>query len=105
MSTTLNRDTALFYAKGGADKSKHGQPALVFEAQMGMVDRGADVSWLSEFPHEVEILFAPYVPPRSAPDGALASRATPGVLLLVCAAQTDGHGGARLARRGLGADF
>ena len=58
MSTTLDRDTALFYAKGGADKSKGG-PALVFETQMGMVDRGADVSWLSEFPHEAEILFAP----------------------------------------------
>ena len=59
MSTTLNRGTALFYAKGGADKSKHGGPAIVFETQMGMVDRGADVSWLSEFQHEAEILFAP----------------------------------------------
>ena len=39
MSTTLDRGTALFYAKGGADKSKGG-PALVFETQMGMVDRG-----------------------------------------------------------------
>ena len=65
MSTTFDRSTALFYAKGGADKSKRGGPAVLFETQMGMVDRGADVSWLSEFPHEAEILFAPYAPHRT----------------------------------------
>lgn len=59
MSTTTNMETALFYASGGADKSMRGGPAIVFESQMGMVDRGADVAWLSEFPHEAEILFAP----------------------------------------------
>ena len=32
---------------------------LVFEIQMGMIDRGADISWLSQYPHEAEILFAP----------------------------------------------
>ena len=26
---------------------------------MGMVDRGADLTWLSQYPHEEEILFAP----------------------------------------------
>ena len=59
MSTTTDKTTASFYARGGADKSKHGSAAILFEAQMGMVDRGADVGWLSEFPHESEILFAP----------------------------------------------
>ena len=59
MSTTTDKKTALFYAKGGADKSKRDGPSILFEAQMGMIDRGADVSWLSQFPHEAEILFPP----------------------------------------------
>ena len=32
---------------------------IVYEIQMGMIDRGADISWLSQYPHEKEILFAP----------------------------------------------
>ena len=31
----------------------------VMEFQMGLIDRGADLSWLSQYPHEVEVLFAP----------------------------------------------
>ena len=26
---------------------------------MGMIDRGADLSWLSQYPHEAELLFSP----------------------------------------------
>ena len=26
---------------------------------MGMIDRGADISWASQYPHEKEVLFAP----------------------------------------------
>ena len=26
---------------------------------MGMTDRGADISWLSQYPHEAEVLFGP----------------------------------------------
>ena len=59
LSTTTEQATALFYAQGGADKAKRDKAAILFESQMGMVDRGADVRWLSEFPHEAEILFAP----------------------------------------------
>ena len=65
MSTTTDKATAFFYARGGADGSKRDKtkggtaPAVVFETQMGMVDRGADVGWLSQFPQEAEILFAP----------------------------------------------
>ena len=31
--------------------------AIVFEVKQGMVDRGADVAWLSQYPHEKEITF------------------------------------------------
>ena len=59
MSTSLDRRQAIFYAKGGADKSKHGKPKILFEIEMGMIDRGADIDWLSEFKGEREILFSP----------------------------------------------
>ena len=52
LSTTLDRQVALDYA------SQSGM-GVVFEIQQGMVDRGCDVSWLSQYPHESEILFAP----------------------------------------------
>jgi hypothetical protein len=53
MSTTTDRSVALEYARAD-DK-----PSIVFEMQMGMVDRGAPLQWLSQFPTEAEILFAP----------------------------------------------
>jgi hypothetical protein len=53
MSTTLDREVAVRYAKSD-DK-----PSVVFEIQMGMVDRGAPLKWCSQFPGEEEILFAP----------------------------------------------
>ena len=43
MSTTLNRDVAFEYASS----SKAGA-SVVFEIQQGMIDRGADLSWLSQ---------------------------------------------------------
>ena len=42
MSTTFDRAAALHYA------SQPGKPAIVFEMQMGMLDRGAELGWLSQ---------------------------------------------------------
>ncbi len=52
MSTTLDREVAFNYAKGS-------KVSTILEVRMGMVDRGADVHWLSQYPLEREILFAP----------------------------------------------
>ena len=55
MSTTTDRNVALGYMnQHGADTSR-----ILFELRMGMVARGANVSKLSQFPEEAEILFAP----------------------------------------------
>ena len=54
MSTTLDQAVAMGYASG--DGSRAG---IVIEVQQGMVNRGADISWLSQYPHEREILFGP----------------------------------------------
>ena len=54
MSTTPDASVATQYAVG--KKMAHG---IVFEMQQGMVDRGADIAFLSQYPHEKEILFGP----------------------------------------------
>ena len=48
MSTSLDRQVALEYA-GGSDVG------LVLEIQQGMVSRGADISFVSQYPHEKEV--------------------------------------------------
>ena len=52
MSTTLDPKVATQYTSAR-------RTGFVFEMQQGMVDRGADLSWLSQYPHEQEILFGP----------------------------------------------
>ena len=58
MSTTLERSVAMSYASG--DTRTMG---IVIEAQQGQVNRGADMSWLSQYPHEREcVALHPDVP-------------------------------------------
>ena len=56
-STTTDRAQAVEYAGGGG--GKEGNAMTIFEMQMGMVDRGADLTWLSQYPHEREVLLPP----------------------------------------------
>lgn len=53
LSATTNRAVALSYAERQAG------PRVLFELKQGMVDRGADVQWLSQYPFENEILLPP----------------------------------------------
>ena len=57
-STTRERRQAVHYARGGG-WAKSGEAMTVMEFQMGMIDRGADLSWLSQYPHEKEVLLPP----------------------------------------------
>ena len=50
-STTTDRAQAVHYAEGKA--------STVLQLVMGMIDRGADISWLSQYPHERETLLPP----------------------------------------------
>ena len=56
-STSTDKAQALEYATGG--DRQEGDASTIFEMQMGMVDRGADLTWLSQYPHEREVLLPP----------------------------------------------
>ena len=55
MSATLDRSVAERYS----GMAKQGEPSLIFEMAMGMVNRGAFLGWLSQYPDEAEILVPP----------------------------------------------
>ena len=59
MSTTHDKEVAMEYAKGGG--------GLVFEMYMGMVDKGANLGPLSQYPHECEMCSSPGSHARPAP--------------------------------------
>ena len=50
MSTTKNRDVAFEYARSGGSAAP-----IVFQLTTGLIDRGADLQWLSQYPHEEEM--------------------------------------------------
>ena len=52
LSMTRDRGKARVYAKTGEENVA----SIVIEAQMGQIDRGCDVDWASQFPHEREVL-------------------------------------------------
>jgi ankyrin repeat protein len=53
ISTTYDRAEAMRYA------SADDKPSVVFELQMGMIDRGCDLAWISQYKGERECLFPP----------------------------------------------
>jgi hypothetical protein len=55
MSTTSDKEVALTFAKSADMNSA----STLVVAEMGMVDRGATLDWLSQYPHEAEILMPP----------------------------------------------
>ena len=58
MSTTTDWHVANDFATRGVSRSSD-KCSMLFQIKMGMVDRGASVVWVSQFPTENEILFAP----------------------------------------------
>ena len=74
MSTTTERHVAMGYAAG--DGSRMG---VVLEVRQGMVNRGAELSWLSQYPHESEVLFGPLTGIE-----VLGSRVDGGVVVIEC---------------------
>ena len=54
-SATESREVAFNYARHrGAGKA-----AMVYEVAQGLINRGASLQWLSQYPHEKEVLFPP----------------------------------------------
>merc|ERR1719188_585105 len=51
LSTSCKKEVAQQYA--------HGKAGTILEIKTGMVDRGADLKMISQYPHEEEICFPP----------------------------------------------
>ena len=62
-SFTTNKDKAVSYANAHSQTAeKHDQSYLcgtLLRMEQGMADRGAQISWLSQYPNEEEVLFPP----------------------------------------------
>ena len=55
-STTRSYEQALHYAMG-CGWAAHDDATTIFEISMGLVDRGAELTWLSQYPHEQEVQY------------------------------------------------
>eukprot|EP00961_Rhodomonas_salina_P148952 2005293-Rhodomonas_salina.2 len=53
MSTTTDKEVAIAYIPEGKDMP------IIFEIELGCIDRGSSLSFLSQYPHEDEITFPP----------------------------------------------
>ena len=70
LSFSLEKQVAVAYS--GNDPSN---PGIIFEVEMGMIDRGAKLETLSQYEHEKEILCALHIP-SSRCAGALTTPST-----------------------------
>merc|ERR1719189_3197962 len=57
MSTTLDKAAAFLVAEKEAEGESGDElsKSCVFEVQLGLMDQGAELSWLSQYPHEEEV--------------------------------------------------
>jgi hypothetical protein len=94
-SCSLERSEANFYATADGNRTP-----VVLEMQQGMIDRGADLSWLSQYPHEkvrahgraprptlgdeIDPLPRPSRRPERAPTGPRQARVGSALLLAPC---------------------
>ena len=69
MSTTSDLRVALMYSTAAASGAAGGSSVLLRLKTSSFMDRGADLSFLSCFPNECEILFPPltYLKPHGRP--------------------------------------
>jgi hypothetical protein len=56
MSTSTNKDVAIAYSRPNLGATKC---SIVFDIQTGTSDRGAHLQWVSQYPTEEEVLYAP----------------------------------------------
>jgi hypothetical protein len=59
MSTTSDKQIAVFYSTVGSRGAAHVSPPMVLELTVTAVDRGACIKDFSQYPHEVEYLWVP----------------------------------------------
>lgn len=59
LSTTTDAEQAMKYASEAVDAADGAAKRIVLELHTGLNSRGADLAWLSQYPHERECCFVP----------------------------------------------